>query len=956
MSTLVQRSFSGGELAPALYARVDTTKYASGLRTCKNMLVMRHGGAQNRSGTEFICEVKDSSKTVRLIEFVYNSSQTYVLEFGDQYMRVIKDGVQQNLSSQNITGITKANPAVLTYSGSDTYANGDEVYIESVVGMTEVNGRWFKVANVDAGANTFELNYKDGTAVDSSAFTTYSSGGTVAEVYQITTPYVEADLPALQFVQSADVVTIVHPTYAPRELSRTADTSWTLATITFDPEITGPTNISCSGGGAGSRDARYLVTAVNSLTGEESLVGTAALTGSITGITQASPGVVTSTAHGLVTGDVITFASIGGMTELNGNSYLVVKIDADTFSLKEFNGTAIDTTGYTAYTSGGTWSQYCAFKTNHTTLSITNFITVVWDEVADATEYVIYKEPNASAGVFTNVFGYLGLSKATSFNDTGADPDAADNPPEESTVFEASNDYPSAVTYIQQRRAFANTNNDTEKVWLSRTGNFKNFTTRSASQDDDSVSFVLAGRQVNAVKHMIDIGQLVIFTTGGEWAIQGDAANIITPTDVNPKQYSYNGSSDLRPLVIGGNAVYVQARGSVVRDLSFDYTVEGYRGNDLTIFSAHLFDEYTLVDWSYQQIPHSIVWVVRSDGVLLGLTYVREHEMMAWHKHEFDGGTVENVCCVPEGNEDATYVVVVRTIDGATKRYIERMSTRQVSESTIKDAIFMDSALTYDGRHTGNTTMTISGGTNWTYDESLTLTASAGTFTSAYVGNEIHMTGSDGTLIRFTIDAYTSSTVVTGRPNKTVPAAMRSTAISTWAYAVDTVTGLWHIEGKDVSVFGDGFVVASPNNDSYDTVTITDGVAVLDKCYAVIHVGLPYISDIETLDIDTPQGETMADKKKFISKVSLFTEKSRGIWVGGKPPTNDDTDPLEDLYELKIRDDEDYDSPVALQTGVVDINIKAEWGSNGRVFIRQVDPVPLAVLAVVPAGLLPMRG
>ena len=251
--------------------------------------------------------------------------------------------------------------------------------------------------------------------------------------------------------------------------------------------------------------------------------------------------------------------------------------------------------------------------------------------------------------------------------------------------------------------------------------------------------------------------------------------------------------------------------------------------------------------------------------------------------------------------------------------------------------------------------MTLSGGTNWTYDEALTLTASAGTFTTAYVGNEIHLTGTDGTIIRFSITGYTSSTVVTGQPNKTVPASMRSTAIATWAYAVDELQGLWHLEGKSVSVFADGFVAANPKNDAYDLVTVASGAITLDKHYSVIHVGLPFISDIETLDIDSPQGETLADKKKIVSKVNLFVEKSRGIWAGPVPPTDDDTDPLEGLYELKIRDDEGYDQPVALTTGVVDLNIRPEWNSNGRVFIRQVDPVPLAILAIAPAGLFPFR-
>ena len=950
MATISQRSFSGGEISPSLYARVDTAKYATGLRTCRNMLVMRHGGAQNRAGSKFVSEVKDSTKDVRLIPFVFNASQTYVLEFGDLYMRVIKDGVLLSDLTLTITNISNANPAVVTYTGTDP-VNGQEVAISGVVGAmsTYVNGRNFKIVNVNSGANTFELDYMDGTNVNSTGFGSYTSGGTAKRIYEIVTPYAEADLSTIQFVQSADVITIVHPSYAPRDLARTGDTSWTLTAIDFEPGISGPIYSAGVTGGSGTNVERYKVTAVAAETFEESYPGEHSGNG-ITNITQANPAVATigiPSADTLHDGDRIRISGVAGMTEVNDQIYIIEFVAADQVELSVDENTPLDSTGFTAYSSGGTWYRQQLSGTGSGSVATPNVIS--WQLVSGAREYNIYRERNG-------IYGFIGTSKTNEFKDIGVDPDYSDQPTEARFTFSTADNYPSAVTYIQQRRAFANSNSEPEKIWLSQTGKFKNFTYRSPIQDDDAASFTIAGRQVNAVKHMLDVGQFLVFTTGGEWAIRGNAAGIITPLEVNAKQYSYNGSADLAPLVVGNNALYVQARGAIVRDLTFDIAVDGYRGNDLTIFSAHLFEGHSIVDWAFQQIPHSIVWAVRDDGVLLGLTYVREHEMWAWHRHDFSDGTVLNCTVVPEGDEDVLYLTVSRVINSRTVVYIERFHTRQVDADNVEDSIFMDSALSYDGWNTTATTMTISGGTNWTYDESLTLTASASYFTSSYVGKQIHLIGSDGTLIRFTIDAYTSATVVTGRANKTVPVVMRSTAISNWAYAISQISGLWHLEGKDISVFADGFVAASPNNDSYDTVTVTNGVATLDKPYAVVHAGLPYISDIETLDIDTPQGETIADKYKLIGKVSVFVEKSRGIWAGSNAPTDDATDPLEDLTELKIRDDEDYDSPVALSTGVVSINIKPEWNSHGRIFIRQVDPIPLSVLAVAPAGLLPFRG
>ena len=942
MSTLIQRSFSGGELSPSLYARVDISKYATGVRTLRNMLTMRHGGATNRPGYQFIQEVKDSTKTVKLIPFVFNTDQTYVLEFGDQYMRVIKQGSQVLEASKVISGATNANPCELTVTAHG-YATGDEVYVSDIVGAigNYLNTRNFKV--VSTGANTITLKYMDGSDVDSTSFGAYTSGGTCEEVYTISTPYVEADLPDLQYVQSADVITLVHPNYAPRELTRSGDAAWTLTAITFLPGIDQPDVGTVTSITAGANTYRYRVTAVADETYEESLPGFE-VARTITGATQANPIVITTSAsHTYVDNDEVYISGIVGMTEINNRRFIINVLTATTF---ELNGE--DGTGYTAYSSAGESERTYLVAASAAAPTTSDPHTLSWDAVAGAVEYNIYKEQGN-----TGVYGFLGISRTTTFNDVGTEPDTGDTPPNPRELFDGVGDYPSCVTYYQQRLGFGATDNDTEKIWLSRSGRFKNFTTSSPIQDDDAVTFSMTGRQVNRVKHLLDIGSLIVLTSGGEWSVEGGSGGVLVPDDINPKQYSYNGASSVIPVVIGGNAIYIQARGSVVRDLSFDFERDGYQGSDLTIFSAHLFDDYQLVDMSYQQIPHSVLWVVRDDGVLLGLTYVREQEMYAWHRHD-TSGLVENVCVVPEGTEDVLYVTVARTIDGTTKRYIERMTSRNIN--LIEDAKFLDSYVTYDGRNTSlSHTMTLSG-SGWTYTDTLTLTSSTSYFASTDIGNEIHMTGSDGTVVRCEITAYTSATVVSVRPNKTVPVVMQATAITDWAKAVDEIRGLWHLESESVSVFADGFVVANPNNTAYDVRTVSNGALTLDKPYAVIHIGLPYTSDVETLNIDTAQGETISDKNKLVSKVTLFVEDSRGVWVGPKPPPDEATDFLGGLTEVKVRNDEGYDDPVELRTGTIDVNIQSEWNNNGRIFVRQTDPLPLSVLAIAPAGLYPFRG
>ncbi|MCC6160389.1 MAG: hypothetical protein IT350_20220 [Deltaproteobacteria bacterium] len=236
----IQSAFSTGELSPLLYGQVEFDNYKSALQVCRNWLPLIQGPITRRPATYFCDEVKDSSKEVRLVRFKYSTQQAYMLEFGHQYIRFKRENAPITLTAQGITAVTNASPCVLTYSGADTYANGDDVDITGVVGMTELNGRRFRVTNLNAGANTFQLLDLGGSPINSTNYGVYVSGGTVAEVYEIVSPYDEDQLFQLKFVQSADVLYITHPEHTPRKLSRTSDTSWTLTSLNNSLLLDGP--------------------------------------------------------------------------------------------------------------------------------------------------------------------------------------------------------------------------------------------------------------------------------------------------------------------------------------------------------------------------------------------------------------------------------------------------------------------------------------------------------------------------------------------------------------------------------------------------------------------------------------------------------------------------------------------------------------------------------------------
>ncbi len=570
--SVIQRAFSGGELAPALAARADQVKYSTGLSLCRNFIVQRHGGVVNRSGLRYTATAKLTTTTV-MTRFVFEGDdQTYLIEVGDKYLRWFFHGAAVIVSG------------VAAWNGGTAYVVGDLV--------------------VDASVNYYCVLANTGNMPPNPTFWHALTG----DIFEIPTPYLAADVKTLKFVQSADIITITHKTYAPRDLQRVGHTNWQLTTIVTKPSIAAPTNVIGAPGTVGAFNYKYVVTAGKAETFEESLASTPPT------IILCEPPVVG--------------------------------------------------------------------KPN----------TLSWDTVPGAVEYYIHLDPYKNG-----IFGYIGTSDSLSFNDVGFAPDFTITPPNPRTLFDVADAFPAVASYYQQRLLFARSNDLPEQVWGSQVGAFRNFSISTPLQDDDSVTFVLASLRLNPIAHLIPLSRLMILTDEGEWVVLGDADDgALLPTRINADQVGYAGANaDIAPIIIGESLLYVQARGRRVRDIRFKSDT-GLEGRDLTIFSSHLFEQQ-IVAIDFQQMPFSTVWVVRADGTMVGLTYLREHEILAWHRHDTDG-LIEDVEVIPDtsAGEDIVYVVVKRTIEGTDVRYIERFSTRQITNLN-KDAFFVDSGLTYEG-------------------------------------------------------------------------------------------------------------------------------------------------------------------------------------------------------------------------------------------------------------------
>jgi hypothetical protein len=254
---------------------------------------------------------------------------------------------------------------------------------------------------------------------------------------------------------------------------------------------------------------------------------------------------------------------------------------------------------------------------------------------------------------------------------------------------------PGVNTYHDGRQWFAGTAAQPQTMWGSVSGAFNNMSQSSPTRDSDAITRTLASRQVNDIRHMISLTQMIVLTGGAEWKVSAGSADVITPAQFVARPQSYNGSSDIRPIVANDTLLYIPPNKKKVRSLQYEWAQDSWTGTDMSLLAAHLFEANSIVDWAYARDPDSICWTVRDDGVALAFTYLTEQQLYAWSRRTTTNGAFESVCAIQEGDETAVYFIVRRTVDGVTKRFVERLHTRVFD--TVAEAWFLDSALQYSG-------------------------------------------------------------------------------------------------------------------------------------------------------------------------------------------------------------------------------------------------------------------
>ncbi len=671
--------------------------------------------------------------------------------------------------------------------------------------------------------------------------------------YEIATPFLAADLFFIHYVQSADVMTLVHPNYPPQALKRLSATAWSMTAIAFGPAITPPLNPSALA------SPGYLA--------------------KVSSISTANPALITTAAsHTLALGDGVYVtnltAMIGGVATVQDGFYLVSKVPVDgsgnliptQLNLMDYSGNPFSSSGWSSYSAtDGTkpitiqygtkifniTSNYAvaaigANGTDQSLLSVTvsaldnlnvpgSYNVISWSAVAGASTYYVFKQKNG-------LWGFIGQANSTTFTDNNIAPDFSLTPITPDNPFPGVNDYPAAVGYIEQRRCFAGTNNHPQTIWMTNSGTESTFAYSLPSQDTDRISIKVAAREVSLIQHIVPMQQLLLLTGSCEYAEFTTNGGPITPSSVGIRPQSYIGSSAVQPTVVNKSVVYCAARGGHVLELGYNLYANGFIAGDLSLRAAHLFDLLTIVDQTYAKAPLPIVWFVSSSGDLLGLTYVPEQQIGAWHHHE-TAGRFESIACVAEGSEDRLYAIVNRTINGQTVRYIERMASRLVGN--LQDCFFVDAGATYSG-------------------------ASA-----------------------------------------------------------TTISGLTWLEGCTVAVLADGAV--------QNQKVVTGGAITLDRAASVVQVGLPYTSDLMTLPLTLQVDGFGQGRQKNLNKVWIRLYQSSGVFAG--PDENS-------LVEYKQRTTEAYGVPPVLQTTEAEVVLTPSWNSSGQLLIRQKSPLPLTVVDV----------
>lgn len=508
------------------------------------------------------------------------------------------------------------------------------------------------------------------------------------------------------------------------------------------------------------------------------------------------------------------------------------------------------------------------------------------------------------------------------------------------------NNWPGTVAQFQQRLVFGGSYQNPAGIWLTQPGNYYNMNVSVPVRDSDAITQTItapppgAGVQVNEISSLVPMPSgLLVFSSGGAWQISGGQPGAaVTPTTIQATAQAFTGASpNVQPVPVGYQVLFVGVNGATVRDLSYNFYANVYTGTDLSALSDHLFFGRAIVDWCWAEEPWKILWVVRDDGVLLSMTYLKEQNLFAWAHHD-TRGLVESVAAVVEDGQSRVYLGVKRYLNGAWTRCVERMALRDFGANAALNippdpalAWCVDCGLSYPRPLPAAV---------------LSPAASTGTGVSFVADADVFAIGDVDKVIRAgggraTVTSYVSPREVLATITQDITAVVAGDPDSRpvpvnagfWSLTMPTATvgGLNHLAGLEVAVLADG---------NATTATVSSGgeITLLEPATNIV-AGLPFTWEAGTLPLNLPAQPTMRGRRKMANSVTVLMQDARGVEVG---PDLDHMTPAQDRAAQGVTNT----GAAPLVSGEIRVNIGTNFSPYGQVWLRGTTPLPATVLAV----------
>lgn len=917
---LLQPAFTGGEISAEVANRVDLDKYQLAVLQAYNCLIKPHGPIYRRPGMKYMARTKYNDKACILVPFNGADNTDYLLEIGEKYIRVHKNGLYINIEVMTPYTADMLQDLRFVQSADTMFIASGKYPVKQLARYSDTDWRFadFEITDMYFDESTTLENY---SGISYTVPGSYNFQPTVTGEYQI-------DIAGAGGGGGGAVTWRRHGEHQVydciakggdggsgeriiKTLTLTKGTSYTItvgsgggngayaySSGSYEDTIAtsgtkGADSTACGltgrGGGAGGAASRvYGQDGYDSNVGTQGVIygagggaagGAGGIKGSLNGKAGANGWVkILYTGNKELTpsgtqGDITLTSNKNIFTSSKPGAYIKLKQEIASKTVSASNGTTerVRVGENWKVISHGTWGGSFTIEKSDDGES--------WKEYRKYTSKSDYN-PSESGSVTEPVFlravctitsgtctvdltamtynaeGVVKLTEITSDSTAKAHVEKELGSTDMTTNFlwgawSEEFGYPQTLCFFQDRLCFGGTKKQPYMVWMSRTGDYGNFSVEKASgtvTDDSAVALAFVSRKQFKILHLIASTDLIVLTAGNEWTVSG--SDTVTPSKAVPKMQTTRGCSTVEPLMIGGRIVFVQGRGSTVRDMAYSYETDSYGGNDLTLLAKHIIENVQIVDSAYKQEPDSTIYFVRSDGTMACLSYIMEQKVYAWSTIETQG-KIEAVAAVQEGDEDIIYLVVKREINGVTVRNIEYLAKNPAKSNNPDDYIMLDNAIEY------STAEKSSGETE--------------------------------------IDAA-------------------------------------ELTGEKVTVIGDGRM--------YSGLTVSqDGTVTLPAAVQHAFIGLPYRSIVELPNVEIRTGDgTMQGRKKQISNCILRLSNSLGGMVG--PDIN--------TMDLMNFDEQNTVSDIKLFTGDKYMTLPiGGFNNEGRVIIVTDEPYPFNLLAVV---------